>query len=280
MVKFSIIIGSHGRKDHLIELIKSIRRLKEKDYELMVIDSSSSELDTKYQKLCDYYSYRPDLGPLCKKRNLAIKKAKGEIVIFTDDDCEVDKGFLRGYGRGFANSEISICTGKAIVHKDYRDELFDKCFQYDPGSKQKIYRKGLYVVPWKIGNGNNIGFRREVFDKIGLFDENFGPGTFVKTAEDADIICRALDAGMKIAYCPDIIVYHKVAKRDVSKDAYWYGFGGNHFIKKHASFKIYLLFVSTALVLTKKMIFASDLEERKVWRGFLRGWLKLQDEKN
>ena len=53
-----------------------------------------------------------------------------------------------------------------------------------------------------------MAFRREVYERIGGLDTRFGPGARIPAAEDADFIYRAYKAGFKLAYCPEVLVYH------------------------------------------------------------------------
>jgi GT2 family glycosyltransferase len=58
-------------------------------------------------------------------------------------------------------------------------------------------------------NGANIALRREVFDRIGGFDERLGPGAS-GTSEDVELAQRVRGAGMKIGYMREAIVYHRI----------------------------------------------------------------------
>ena len=57
-------------------------------------------------------------------------------------------------------------------------------------------------------HGCNLAVRSQAFDRIGLFDEQLGAGTRLKSAEDTDLVYRAFKARMKIAYVPKVLVYH------------------------------------------------------------------------
>ncbi len=63
------------------------------------------------------------------------------------------------------------------------------------------------VPVWRIGAGANMAFRREVFSRIGLFDERLGAGAS-GCSEDSEFWYRMLAAGMSIAYEPRAVVWH------------------------------------------------------------------------
>jgi GT2 family glycosyltransferase len=56
--------------------------------------------------------------------------------------------------------------------------------------------------------GCNMAFRREVFDAIGMFDTRLGAGTRAGSAEDIDMFYRAVMAGMKTCYVPEMFIRH------------------------------------------------------------------------
>jgi GT2 family glycosyltransferase len=58
--------------------------------------------------------------------------------------------------------------------------------------------------------------RRGIVERIGFFDERFGPGTSVRAAEDHDYILRAYLAGITIEYVPDMLVFHYHGRKLVS----------------------------------------------------------------
>ena len=66
------------------------------------------------------------------------------------------------------------------------------------------------IGPGKIW-GCNMVFQRSVFDQVGLFDTALGPsGTRPVNFEDVDMVERALRAGRKMIYDPELVVYHRV----------------------------------------------------------------------
>ena len=82
--------------------------------------------------------------------------------------------------------------------------------------------------PWLAGSGGNFAVRREVWSRLGGFDERLGAGTRGQSAEDMDFIYRMLSAGEKIVYEPAAVVYHErqdLRRRTASRWSYGYGMG-------------------------------------------------------
>jgi GT2 family glycosyltransferase len=57
--------------------------------------------------------------------------------------------------------------------------------------------------------GTNMSFKREVFEKVGVFDTRLGPGA-AGFSEDTEYSIRIRKAGFKIGYTPHAVVYHEL----------------------------------------------------------------------
>jgi GT2 family glycosyltransferase len=65
--------------------------------------------------------------------------------------------------------------------------------------------------------GCNMTMRRAVIERLGFFDENFGPGSELTSGEDLDYIYRAYIADITVEYVPDMIVSHFHSYRSQSE---------------------------------------------------------------
>lgn len=146
-------------------------------------------------------------------RNRGVEMSRGEYVLFLDDDTEAGRkpvdamlDFMR------AHPGAGIC-GTAL--RDSKGNLQDS-FKAYPGLGVKVgnvlrswLRIGRKISPpahvieidYIIGACQMI--RRELFDRLGLLDENifYGP-------EDADFCLRASEAGWKVCYLPNVSLTH------------------------------------------------------------------------
>ena len=66
-----------------------------------------------------------------------------------------------------------------------------------------------HLVEFAAFTGTNISFKREVFEKVGLFDTRLGPGAS-GFSEDTEYSRRIRQVGFKIGYAPNAIVYHEL----------------------------------------------------------------------
>lgn len=119
-------------------------------------------------------------------RNEGIKASRGEVVIFTDDDCEVPPGWIRDHIDAMRDRQVVASFGPVVGLR------YDEA--YDPVSLPA--RHDRRSPPWVVGHSSNMAARRTVLTRLGGFDERMGPGTgTVPAGEDADLIVRLLRVG-------------------------------------------------------------------------------------
>ena len=203
-IKFSIIIAlAPHRKCEILQSLKNLDYPKNK-YEIII---------------------KKGLNPSIN-RNEGIKKAKGEILVFLDDDGIVNKNLLKN-AETFFNKypKIDIVGGPQLTPKD--DPLFAKICGYafssffGTFSMSKRYKKSkINLNADETSLTSAICFiKKKVFNKIKAFDPKLFPG------EDPEFFTRAKKNNFKVAYSPDIIIYHKRRSTIYSfiKQIFYYG---------------------------------------------------------
>ncbi len=145
-----------------------------------------------------------------ENRNKGIKNAKGEILIFLDDDATIENDYLKKVEDFFEKyTSVDIVGGPQITPKD--DRFFAKICgialtsHFGAFKVRKRYescRVDLDADETSITSAN-LCVRKNVFEKIEGFDTSLYPG------EDPEFISRAKKNGLRVASSPDIIVSHK-----------------------------------------------------------------------
>jgi glycosyltransferase involved in cell wall biosynthesis len=215
----SIVICTYNRKKSLEECLKSIFSMDYKRhlFEVLIVDKGSTDGTAE---LCRNFPVRfvtNMRGGLPFQRNKGAELAQGSIVVYTDDDCLVEKNWLNNLLEGFQFSESVAGVGGPVipsVPNIIPKKIFVKAVfgLFDEGEKTKL-TDGIITA--------NSAFKREVFEKI-RFDETLGranPGRFkrfVLKGEDT-IFCRDLtSSGYKIVYTPNAKVYHQIRRERIS----------------------------------------------------------------
>lgn len=166
-------------------------------------------------------------------RNFGVSHASTKLVAFTDDDCVPDPHWLAALVNA-CRTEIGGVSGRVLPLPSSEPDLIPASTRLS--TTPMLYRGLKPHAPWDAGTGGNLLLRRQVFDQIGGFDEELGPGTPNRAAEDIDLLYRLLRAGHAIAYAPDAVILHEMKpRRDHLRVEVSYGFGMGAFLGRHVS---------------------------------------------
>lgn len=186
-------------------------------YEVIVIDSSepSRLVDIKQAHPWVRWEQFPvsNRRTTPEQRNRGLELAKGNVIVFIDANCVPEASWLQAMTMSFDKGETIVC---GPVHDLGQNNLV----HYAPE-----HGAGKYVA---VCTTINVGVKREVFDRIGGFDESFSFG------QDVDLFWRARDAGYKIYYDPLVIIGHDWGQpKEQLRRAFDYGKSRAHLYKKH-----------------------------------------------
>ncbi|MGE0885197.1 MAG: glycosyltransferase family 2 protein [Blastocatellales bacterium] len=241
-MKLSVIVCTRNRARQLAAMLERFFEQKfSGDYEceLLIVDNASSrETKQTYDKflnrrseLSDRLHYIRENQPgLSRARNAGLKAVNGEIIVFTDDDVLVMENWLDEIHREFAGDpNLFVLGGRVLLA---RDGLQDVAVYADEERREYRFPNGGGVAM-----GANMAFRREVFDRIGKFDVRLGAGTFFAGGEDIEFFYRAMKAGYKMVYAPNVLVHHdhdRTTSGQACRLIYGYGKAYPAYIIKHA----------------------------------------------
>ncbi|HEU4343657.1 MAG TPA: glycosyltransferase [Candidatus Binatia bacterium] len=217
----SIIIASSGRVEKIRRLLESIYRTEGRDRikpEIVIANNAGSEtIAESVRSLTREFDGRDGVRcrqvrePLTGKsraQNRAITEAQGSVLAFFDDDVEVAPDWLTVAVEFFRRKDFDAMQGPILVPPEM--EANQEFLQ----AQQKYRTLSLVKYPSDLTEintltGANMAFRREVFPRIGLFNEALGPGRS-GNSEDVEFAQRLIGDGGRIGYEPKAIVYHEV----------------------------------------------------------------------
>ncbi|MEM7014590.1 MAG: glycosyltransferase, partial [Verrucomicrobiota bacterium] len=150
-------------------------------------------------------------------RNLGATHAAGEILLFTDSDCEPKPDWIEKLTAPLENDEISGTRG---LYDCKQPEWTARFAQLEYEEKYRLLAKDEYV---DFVDTSAAAYRKAIFDDFGGFSDAFGQAA----AEDTDFSFRLARAGHKLVFCQDAFVYHqhpaqlKIYLRRKYKNAVW-----------------------------------------------------------
>lgn len=205
-------IATFNRPDFLKSTIKYVIDQKEKCViEIIIVDQTPDKIITDglseyFKNLCFNIIYiHQDKPAVCKARNTIIIKAKGDIILFFDDDVILGKKCIYSHLSVYNELGVKSCIGH-IHHRKPTFEL-DKLDINTPrvGTENSIGGHASLDLDFRgVSISCNQSFDRTVLLELGGFDENFVGGYY----EDADLGLRLKKLGYRIAFHPQAMVIH------------------------------------------------------------------------
>ena len=209
----SIIIVNWNGKEYLTDCLNSLQNISYPNYEIILVDNASTDEYVEYVK--DNF---PEILIIKNKKNLGyaeannkgVHKANGEYILFLNNDTTVKSDFITELVKVMESDPgIGVCQSKILLMDNPKRldcvgaYLTLSGFLYHLGwGKLDDYNKVIEVFSSK---GACMLSKREVLDKVGLFDEDF-----FAYFEETDLCWRVWLAGYKILFVPSSIIYHKV----------------------------------------------------------------------
>jgi glycosyltransferase involved in cell wall biosynthesis len=284
-MRFSLIMATMGRVSEVERFLRSLDSQTHREFELIVADQNRDgrllPILAAYRERFSILHLKSKPG-LSRARNVGLPYVTGEVVTFPDDDCWYSPKLLELIAKFFCDRpELDGITGRMRDERGHPG--IGKWFDREPGLLGQINA-------WKRVASITLFLRRSVIAAVGEFDEalGVGSGTSWEGGEDIDYALRAVEAGLKIYYEPDILIYHpnppEYEERDYSKladRAYKYAMGSGRVWKKH---DYPLWFVAYYLLRPVGGAILSLMQGRggkahyhfSAFRGRFRGWFHSQ----
>ncbi|HJZ61735.1 MAG TPA: glycosyltransferase [Miltoncostaeaceae bacterium] len=166
---------------------------------------------------------------LVYSRNRGLQAAAAPLVAFVDDDELVDAGWVAALLAAFAREPSAAGVFGPVAPRDERGLAYCR---HDAGGEPRVFGAG--TVPWKVGTGGNMAFRRAALLGAGGFDPFFGLGSVSRSAEETELILRLFQAGHVLAWSPEAVVYHPTKTEEERLDSRFpYAFGLGKLARRH-----------------------------------------------
>jgi GT2 family glycosyltransferase len=230
-LKITAAVPCYNAEKFIDTCIKSLLNQTVKPIEIIVVNDGSK--DSSEQKIKKYegirlFNHDCNLG-LAAARNTAIKSAIGDVIVFIDADARAYPDFIEKLIECYSNESFAGVGGEAI--EGNLITIYDRwrSFHAYQGQKEKVLKNVDMIA------GVASSYRKEVFDKCGLFD------TYFRTnGEDMELGLRLKNKGFKLLYNPHAKVDHLRSDnfKSLSKmifNWYYYGFTARKRVYGNAS---------------------------------------------
>ncbi|HWA65657.1 MAG TPA: glycosyltransferase [Mycobacteriales bacterium] len=223
MVTVAVVVCSRDRPQRLRECLPAL--IAQQADELLVVDSASTGEATR-TVAADHglRSTRVDRAGLARARNAAFRATTADVVAFTDDDCTPQPDWAATIRDRFATAaldgeRLGFVTGQVVAAGRGQpvSVLLDAVPRRYAGGDDASH----------IGHGANLAVSRACWTELGGFDELLGVGAPLRSAEDTDLMWRAMREGWVGRYEPAAVVSHTQwrSRRDALRASFGYGVG-------------------------------------------------------
>lgn len=211
--RVSVMVPAWNESVGVLETVKTLLESTYRNVEIVVVNDGSTddsdELIRAFKKIHNQnnkgnpekieivYHYKKN-GGKGAALNTAIKLSKGDILLSIDADCLVMLDTIKNIVRHFADPKVMAAVGNVKVGNtkhligviQYLEFLFSFYFK-----KADSIMSTIYIVGGAAG-----AFRRETLDMVGVYNTT-------NITEDIELSVRIQDAGMKIVYVSDALIY-------------------------------------------------------------------------
>lgn len=208
----SVIFPTRNRKAFLEEALRSLTELTypKGHYEVIVVDDGST--DGTADVVQTIKTEKPGMIRFCQQRqqgitvarNTGISYARGDVLVFTDDDCTFSKDWLQRLLAHFDAADVGAVGGPDQAPAD--SPFLARCVDYTVTSflgTGGVRRKEGRSLAKYYPRGCNMAVPRAVIEKVGGFDESLAAG------EEIELGYRIRAAGYRLKYAAEACVWHK-----------------------------------------------------------------------
>lgn len=213
---FTVIIPTYNRPDEAAACLAAISRVhydKHRFEVIVVDDGGSSDLESivlGFQGTLQVRLVRQSNSGPSSARNRGAQSARGQYLLFTDDDCEPDANWLAAFDQRLRQLP-SHMIGGAVVNGAPQD-LYALASQSVLDSLYEHYNRGSRGA--RFFASNNLVVPAKLFEQVGGFNTEFR----MAAGEDREFCDRWLQSGYGLAFAPDAVILHRQRS---GLGAYW-----------------------------------------------------------
>ena len=222
----SVVLCTYNRAEslrHTLDLLALLRVPSGLAVEFVVVDNNSTD---KTRAVCEefansaqapvLYCFEPVPG-LSHARNHGVAKARGDVVLFTDDDIDVSADWLEEYHSTYLRYGADAVFGRITpdwgqVRPDWFHPKLGAIYGFlDYGDQEQVVssRRQEFF-------GANFSVRRSLLEAIGAFDTSLGrTPDALYISEERKVFLELINRRCTIVYNPALHVRHRVS--DVMK---------------------------------------------------------------
>jgi GT2 family glycosyltransferase len=262
--QLTVIVPTYNRCELLGRALREMleQTVSAESYEIVVVDDGSTDdtpavvegVRAPEERL--RYFRQENKGPAAA-RNLGVREARGEIVLFTGDDCLPDRRLLEEHLKAHERTGDVGVVGHVSWHPELKITPFMAFLEEGAQFGFKQIADAEDVAPWHFYTAN-CSVRKHWLEEVGGFDEDFKHAAY----EDVEVAYRMQKRGLRIVYRVAARTYHH---HETTLDRYLVrqrlsGRAAALFYRKHPELKVDLGIAHSARMTTALKFFEAASE--------------------
>ena len=205
--------------ENVLDVVASLLNQTYPEIEIIIVVDGNEGLR---KKIATIYNTQDNIQVIASEesigvsgaRNLGIRRARGDIIAFLDDDAVAEKRWIEDMINTYQKNDAIAVAGTVlpIWLTKKPDYLPEELYWLVGSTYEGFTKEGVTHV--RNALGPNMSFKREVFEKVGSFNQDFGfarKGASYIQGEEPEFALRMQNTlGKGVIYNPNLIVYHKV----------------------------------------------------------------------
>ena len=200
--ELSIVIPAFNAADDLVTCLRALNQqtVSRSRYEIIVVSDGSTDgtAEVARQEGADQVLVQPHRGPAAA-RNAGVKAAHGDVVLFTDADCEPSPEWLERMVAPFTDPRVMGTKGTYRTRQRARMARLVQ-LEYEVRYQRMLHRERIDFIDTYAA-----AYRRDLLLQCGGFDPTYPPSS----AEDVDLAFRLVRAGHWLVFVPEAWVWHR-----------------------------------------------------------------------
>ena len=214
--KVSVVVCAYNAERTIQTCLEALEQVRYPNYEVIVVNDGSTDRTLEIcRKFPSIRLISQENHGLSVARNVGLEAATGEIIAYTDADCDVDPDWITYLVHSFEITGQVAVGGPNLPPPE--DALIPACVAVSPGGPTHVLIDDLEAEHIA---GCNMAFRADVLRDLGGFDAQYRAA-----GDDVDLCWRLQDAGHSIGFSPAAQVWHfrRNTIRDYFKQQRGYG---------------------------------------------------------
>ncbi len=230
----SVVVPTRNRRELLADVVGSIFRQGPMagPFEVLLVDTASTdgtpetaaELRRVFPALRSLRAEEPGLHT---GRHLGEREARGEILVYVDDDVIVCPGWLEAIRAAFADPGVALAGGRVLPEWEAAPPWWVEVFRTPLPGGWTIGPLSLIDlgdtardIPHDLVYGCNLAVRREVLRRCGGFHPDSLPRAMIERRGDGEtgLVLAIGRAGLRARYVPEACVRHRIGAERLTED--------------------------------------------------------------